>query len=108
MNDKIKEKTTFRNNSAINKHLTGSETRDIFLSPKRAPKDRTEERGNNLENLEIRFSCKLNGVRLEDLARTLGISEPTLYRRLRKPLTAEQRGKFLDAINKAKSEREDN
>ena len=59
------------------------------------------------ENLDVRFSCKLAGIRLEDLARALGTSESTLYRRLRRPLMQEERARFLEAIASAQGKTEE-
>lgn len=58
------------------------------------------------ENLDVRFSCKLAGIRLEDLARALSVSESTLYRRLRRPLMHEERARFLEAIASAQNNRD--
>ena len=59
------------------------------------------------ENLDVRFSCKMHGVRLEDLARALSVSESTLYRRLRRPLMQEERARFLEAIAHAQGKTEE-
>lgn len=49
-------------------------------------------------NLEIRAMAKNAGVKLWQIADRLGISEPTIVRWLRVPLSPERRQMVVDAI----------
>lgn len=49
-------------------------------------------------NNDIRFLCRGQGIPLWKLAEVLGISEPTLYRKLRVPISGNEREKYLNAI----------
>ncbi len=51
-----------------------------------------------MQNENIRKAAKTAGVHLWEIAAKLGISEPTLTRWLRFPLTTEKETKVLDAI----------
>jgi len=59
-----------------------------------------------LENMDIREVARIAGVPLYRVADALGISEPTLTRWLRKPLTAEKEASMMEAIKCLKEERE--
>lgn len=50
-------------------------------------------------NLELRAAAKKTGVRLWELADSLGISDGMLSRKLRKELTASENEKMIRLIN---------
>lgn len=50
-------------------------------------------------NENIRAVAKKSGVRLWQIAAHLGVSEPTITRWMRFPLSAEKESKILTAIN---------
>lgn len=50
-------------------------------------------------NLETREKAKKAGVKLWQIAERLGISEPTIVRWLRVPLSPEREKMVVDAIN---------
>lgn len=56
------------------------------------------------ENDHIRKAMRRSGVQHWRLAAYLGISEMTLTRWLRKPLTAEDESRIMDAIGKLEVE----
>lgn len=58
-----------------------------------------------LENTAIRTRAKEKGVRLWELAEIMGISEPTITRRLRRELPAEQQEKMLALIDEIAAEK---
>ena len=58
-----------------------------------------------LENAAIRTRAKEKGVRLWELAEIMGISEPTITRRLRRELPAEQQEKMLALIDEIAAEK---
>lgn len=45
----------------------------------------------NRINNDIRATLKMNGIYLYELAKVIGVSEPTIIRWLRVPLSAERR-----------------
>lgn len=51
-----------------------------------------------MENMNIRLEARKRAVTLRLLAQELGVSEPTLYRRLSKKLTRADRERYLNAI----------
>ena len=51
-----------------------------------------------MENVNIRLEARKREVPLRLLAQELGVSEPTLYRRLSKKLTRADRERYLNAI----------
>ena len=51
-----------------------------------------------MENEKIRKSAKCSGVALWKIAEHIGVSEPTITRWLRSPLSAERETKMLCAI----------
>ena len=51
-----------------------------------------------MENMTIRLEARKREVPLRLLAAELGISEPTLYRRLARKMTREDRERYLTAI----------
>lgn len=57
-------------------------------------------------NLELRRTAKANGVALWQIADKLGISEPTMTRRLRSELPENEKQKILDIINELASSAE--
>ncbi len=56
-------------------------------------------------NMDVRMTARMGAVPLWQLADALNMSEPTLYRKLRKPLTDAERQKYFSAINKIMAER---
>ena len=52
-----------------------------------------------MHNEKIRKAAKRHGIRLWELARYMGYSEASLYRRLRYPLTEDEESKWLKAID---------
>lgn len=52
-----------------------------------------------MANEYIRAVAKQSGVRLWELADVLGVSEPTITRRMRHDLGETERARFLEAIN---------
>lgn len=57
-----------------------------------------------MPNLDIRFKAKAAGVPLWRIAKEMKISDMTLFRRLRKELSAQEKQKFLDVIMKIAAE----
>lgn len=55
-----------------------------------------------MKNQKVRLMAKGSGIALWEVAKTLGISEATLTRRLRMPLSLEQEKEIVDIINKLK------
>lgn len=53
-----------------------------------------------LENQAIRLAARGAGIPLWRIAQEMNISEPTITRRLRRPLAPEETQKFLAIINK--------
>lgn len=53
-----------------------------------------------MPNLDIRFKAKAAGVPLWRIAKEMGISDMTLFRRLRKELSVQEKQKFLEVIMK--------
>lgn len=53
-----------------------------------------------MPNLDIRFKAKAAGVPLWRIAKEMGISDMTLFRRLRKELSVQEKQKLLDVIMK--------
>lgn len=51
-----------------------------------------------MTNMDIRFRARVAGVPLWKIAEKMGISEPTIMRRLRKELSPEEKQKYFDAI----------
>ena len=58
-----------------------------------------------LENTAIRTRAKAKGVLLWELAEIMGISEPTITRRLRRELPAEQQEEMLALIDEIAAEK---
>ena len=56
-------------------------------------------------NMDIRLSAKAQQVPLWQLAKQLGFSEPTLYRKLRFTLSDVERQQFNNALAKIVAER---
>jgi len=50
-------------------------------------------------NLDIRRRARAAGVPLWQLAKALGISEPTITRRLREELDGEEKERYIQLIN---------
>ena len=57
-----------------------------------------------MPNLDIRFKAKAAGVPLWRIAKEMKISDMTLFRRLRKELSVQEKQKFLDVIMKIATE----
>lgn len=57
-----------------------------------------------MANKEIRRTARANGVPLWKIADKLGISEPTMSRKLRHELPEEQKTKILNIINELAKE----
>ena len=57
-----------------------------------------------IKNRKIRLMAKGNGVALWEIARELGISEPTLTRRLRYQLSKERDEEMIAVIQKLKKD----
>lgn len=55
-----------------------------------------------MANEDVKFEARGNGVPLWQIAEKLGISEPTITRRLRKELTAEEKTKIRAIIAEIK------
>ena len=53
-----------------------------------------------MPNLDIRFKARSLGVPLWKIAKEMNIGDNTLFRKLRKELTAEEKKKFFDVIQK--------
>ena len=51
-----------------------------------------------MSNLEIRRTAKANGVALWQVADKLGISEPTMSRKLRHELAEDEKARILNII----------
>ena len=49
-------------------------------------------------NLDLKVFAMEHGVRLWKVARFLDISEPTMFRKLRKPFTPEEQERFKNAV----------
>lgn len=52
-----------------------------------------------LSNSDVRTKARENGVRLWEIADKLGISEPTITRKLRRELPADEKKKMLAIID---------
>jgi hypothetical protein len=55
-------------------------------------------------NQNMRLYARRRSVALWRVAKALGVSEPTLYIRLRTPYTREQQKEFKDAVNRVAQE----
>ena len=53
-----------------------------------------------MENQEIRFLAKVKGVPLWKIALEMGISDMTLYRKLRVPLSADMEAQIRSIIDR--------
>lgn len=53
-----------------------------------------------MANLDVRFKAKAAGVPLWKIAKELGVSDMTLFRRLRKELSVEEKSKLYAVIQK--------
>lgn len=56
------------------------------------------------ENKDVRRKARAAGIPLWKVAATIGVSEPTLTRWLRVPLTKEKENRILSAIDKLETE----
>lgn len=59
-----------------------------------------------MTNLTIRLSAKTLGVKIDDIAKKLGISHATMYRRLAKEMTPKEVSDILDIIRELSKEKE--
>lgn len=50
-------------------------------------------------NQEVRLYAKGRGVFLWEIGQTMGVSENTIIRRLRKPLPLDEEQKYIDTID---------
>ena len=57
-----------------------------------------------MENRDVRRAARAAGVPLWKIARQLGVSEPTMTRWLRTPLSSEKREAVLGAISELEEE----
>ena len=57
-------------------------------------------------NLDIKSTAKSKGVLLWEIADKLGISEPTMTRKLRRELPAAEKKKFLSIIDDIAAEKQ--
>ena len=57
-----------------------------------------------MPNLDVRFRARAAGVALWKIAKALGIGENTLFRKLRRELTAEEKQQIFDVIKKLAAE----
>jgi len=53
-----------------------------------------------MENGQIRGFLKMKGIPFWKIAEVIGISEPTMTRWMRKPLSAEHYNKIMDAVSR--------
>lgn len=60
-----------------------------------------------LNNQDMRYLLKLNKITFWKLAEVIGISEPTITRWMRVPLTKERFDRIINAIDQIKKERGD-
>ena len=60
-----------------------------------------------MTNMKIRFKAQELGVPLWRVAQQMGISEPTMTRRMRKQLSAEEEQAVLAAIEAVKQQQEE-
>ena len=51
-------------------------------------------------NILIKTTAKVNNIKLWEIADEKGISEPTMTRRLRRPLSKEETDEFLSIIDR--------
>jgi DNA-binding Lrp family transcriptional regulator len=58
-----------------------------------------------MKNQQIKLLARGNGIALWEIAKTLGISEATLTRRLRVTLSREQDEEIVKAIEQLKAEK---
>lgn len=56
-------------------------------------------------NADVREHAKASGVYLYQIAATMGISEPTMTRKLRFELPKSEKKKFLEAIDKISAQK---
>lgn len=59
-----------------------------------------------LNNSDLRKSAKENGVALWEIADRLNISEPTMTRKLRRELPAEEKQRIISLIDEIAAEKE--
>lgn len=52
-----------------------------------------------MENMQLRSMLKMKGIPLWKIAKNIGVSEPTMTRWMREPLTKEHHEKIMNAIN---------
>lgn len=52
-----------------------------------------------MENIQLRSVLKMKGIPFWKIAKIIGISEPTMTRWMREPLSKEHYEKIMDAIN---------
>lgn len=57
-----------------------------------------------MENMDIRFKAKAAGVPLWKIAAKMGVSEPTIHRRLRKEMNEEEKHYYFNVIHEIEQE----
>lgn len=56
-------------------------------------------------NIDIRTAAKQNGVRLWEVADRLNVSEPTITRKLRRELPADEKQRIISLIDEIAAEK---
>ena len=56
-------------------------------------------------NIDIRTAAKQNGVRLWEVADWLNVSEPTITRKLRRELPADEKQRIISLIDEISAEK---
>lgn len=56
-------------------------------------------------NIDIRTAAKQNGVRLWEVADRLNVSEPTITRKLRRELPADEKQRIISLIDEISAEK---
>lgn len=58
-----------------------------------------------MQNCEVRTAARIADVRLWEIAKFLGFSEPTMTRKMRHELSDGEKKKFLEAIDKISAQK---
>ena len=61
-----------------------------------------------MANMDIRFKARAAGVPLWKIAAKMGVSEPTIHRRLRKELSRKEKKVYFDLIHEIAEEQAKN
>lgn len=59
-----------------------------------------KEGNEDMQNLQVRGFLKMKGIPFWKIAEVIGISEPTMTRWMRTPLTTDHYEKIMDAVRK--------